>query len=200
MVCEDFRVTPSVEFVSRRAVRDEVARVWPQVLVEFDHLYGHRAPGEVLSPWDNKVFVDNMGGFMPWMEFAYLLFFMIHENRFPLPEMVVYPKTCAVGYVEGEGSSDAVLDIEPYLDHLATQFPQLCAPDYPVSRENLVFSRVLSVVTYNEVLVPYPWWVFSQMVSELPSFPDGLLDHEKFVWMVSGFSPDTMEAIIHDVL
>ena len=38
------------------------------------------------------------------------------------------------------------------------------------------------------------------MISELPSFPASLLDHEKFVWMVSGFSPDTMEAIIQDVL
>ena len=108
MVREDFQVTPFVEFVSRRAVRDEVARVCPQALVEFDRLYGHRAPGDDISPWDNKVFVDNMGGFMSWMEFAYLVFFVIHENKFPLPETVVYPRTCAVGYVEGEGSSDAV--------------------------------------------------------------------------------------------
>ena len=200
MVREDFQVTPFVEFVSRRAVRDEVARVCPQALVEFDRLYGHRAPGEDISPWDNKVFVDNMGGFMSWMEFAYLVFFVIHEDKFPLPETVVYPRTCAVGYVEGEGSSDAVLGIEPYLDRLAEKFPQLCAPDYPVSRENLVFSRVVSVVMFNEVLVPYPWWVFSQMISELPSFPANLLDYEKFVWMVSGFSLDTMEAIIQDVL
>ena len=92
------------------------------------------------------------------------------------------------------------MGIEPYLDRLAEKFPQLCAPDEPVSRENLVFSRVVSVVMFNEVLVPYPWWVFSQMVSELPSFPASLLDSEKFVWMVSGFSPDTMEAIIQDVL
>ena len=133
-------------------------------------------------------------------EFENLVIFVIHENKYPLPQTVVYPRTCAVGYVEGDGSSDAVLDIEPYLDRLAKQFPQLCAPDHSVSRESLVFSRVVSVVMFNEVLVPYPWWVFSQMISELPSFPASLLDCEKFVWMVSGFSSDTMEAIIQDVL
>jgi len=103
VVREDFQVTPFVEFVSRRAVRDEVARVCPQALVEFDRLYGHRAPGEVLSPWDNKVFVDNMGGFMSWMEFAYLVFFVIHENKFPLPETVVYPPARARGGGGGGG-------------------------------------------------------------------------------------------------